>query len=185
MNILNKILKYIEILITYIIPLASFIVLFVLFIMQVFFRYVLKEPISWSNELITVMYVFLIFLGAAYTGKTHEHMVFPLVYEKASQKVQCILQIVGNTILTITFVLLIVPSIKKMIFYFNTTSTAMLHISYGFIILPISILIIFSIVYFIRDIVTYVIKLNSMKKTKNASDIDQHDESITTFNDLA
>ncbi len=102
MNLLNKILKYIEILITYIIPLASFIVLFILFIMQVFFRYVLKEPISWSSELITVMYVFLIFLGAAYTGKTHEHMVFPLVYEKASQKVQCILQIVGNTILTIT-----------------------------------------------------------------------------------
>ncbi len=173
MKVLSKILKLVEALITLMIPLASFVLLFILFVTQVFFRYVLKEPLSWSNELITVLYVFIVFFGSAYTAKSKDHMVFPLVHDKSTKKTQIILEIIGNVILTITFVLLIKPSIEKMIFYFNTASTPVLHISYGFIVLPIVILVILSIVYFIQEIIVNINKFTMLKQAGDAEGIEK------------
>ena len=72
---------------------GSFIVMTVLTCWQVFTRYVLENPSSWSEELVSYLFAWMALLGASLVVGERGHMNIPLLVEKVSlptRKVLCV-----------------------------------------------------------------------------------------------
>ena len=44
-------------------------------------RYILNNPVNWSNELATISFTWAVFLGAAAAWKSNKHIHLDLVYK--------------------------------------------------------------------------------------------------------
>ncbi len=65
----NLIAKLLEVLIT-----LSLMFVVVITFLQVFFRYLLNQPLTWSQEALMIAFVSSIFFGAALAIKNGEHL---------------------------------------------------------------------------------------------------------------
>ena len=70
---------------------ASFLVMVILTCWQVLTRYVLNNPSSWSEELVSYMFAWMSLLGASLVTAERGHMNIPIVVEKCSPGLQKIL----------------------------------------------------------------------------------------------
>ena len=61
---------------------VSFIIMVVLTVWQVVTRYVLNNPSSWTEELVSYMFAWMALLGTALVSGDREHMNIPLLTEK-------------------------------------------------------------------------------------------------------
>ena len=59
---------------------ALFAVMFGAFIVQVVSRYVFDDPVSWSLEVCSITYVWIVFLASATILKPREHITFDMLY---------------------------------------------------------------------------------------------------------
>lgn len=133
------------------VPIAAFIVMFVTFILQVFFRYAVKHPLTWTQEVIVVAFVWLVMFGACYTMRRTSHVKFTLVYDKLNPRRAALSRMIGNLIIVLTFLTLIVPSYKYSLFlHFQMTGT--LRISYTYIFMPFVYLVCAVVGYMVPEI---------------------------------
>ena len=77
---------------------VSFIAMVVLTCWQVFTRYVLQNPSSWSEELVSYMFAWASLLGASLITGERGHMNIPVLVERFSPAVQKALAIFGELI---------------------------------------------------------------------------------------
>lgn len=77
---------------------VSFIAMVVLTCWQVFTRYVLKNPSSWSEELVSYLFAWASLLGASLVTGERGHMNIPIVLEKFSPALQKLLNIFGELV---------------------------------------------------------------------------------------
>jgi C4-dicarboxylate transporter, DctQ subunit len=54
--------------------------MFVAFLLQVIFRYLLRWPTGWSNELTVVLWIWVVLFGAAFVVREEEEIRFDLIY---------------------------------------------------------------------------------------------------------
>src|SRR5690625_5658922 len=94
--------RLLEIIIT--LCLASVVVITFL---QVFFRYVLKYPLTWSQEALMISFVYSILFGAALAVKNDEHLKVDL-FENISVIVRKILNVVQYLVMLILIISLII-----------------------------------------------------------------------------
>jgi len=134
------------------IPAVAFLTMFVAFIFQVFSRYVINMPLTWTQDLIVVGFVWTVLFGACYTLRAHRHVKFTMVYDKLKPRPAALSRLVGNLIIVITFLLLIVPS-WKYAFFLHFQKTAVLRINYTYIFLPFVYLLFSVIGYTIVEII--------------------------------
>lgn len=97
--LIDRIDHYITKLLEFIITICLTITVVVTFL-QVFFRFVLKLPLSWSQEVVMIGFVYSVLFGAALAFKRSEHLTVDL-FEEASESVQNILNIFSFTIVLI------------------------------------------------------------------------------------
>ena len=55
-------------------------VMFVAFIVQIVFRYLLNLPIGWTYELSVIIWIWLVLWGAAFVVREDEEIRFDLIY---------------------------------------------------------------------------------------------------------
>ena len=77
---------------------GSFLVMVALTCWQVFTRYVLGSPSSWSEELVSYMFAWMSLLGASIVTSERGHMNIPIIVEKFSASVQKALLCFGELI---------------------------------------------------------------------------------------
>ena len=94
------------------IPAILFLILFVCFLLGIVFRYILKDPRSWTFELSTICYLAVGVLSWGIAHRTDDNVVFDMLYNKLRPKTQCILRIITNVLIAVTAALLIMPSIE-------------------------------------------------------------------------
>ena len=128
-------------------PVATFLIMFFTFILQVFFRYVVNHPLTWTQEIIVVAFVWTVLLGACYTMRRHAHVKFTLVYDRLNPKMAAIFRMVGNLLIVGTFTALVFPSIKYSQFV-GFQKTAVFRISYTYVFIP--------FVYFVVSTIGYI-----------------------------
>jgi len=92
------------------IPAVAFVVLFVVFVFQVFMRYVVKQPQAWTTEVEQTCFLWLVMLGACYAQRVKGHVTFTLVYDNLGIKGKAITAMLGNILITFTFLITILPS---------------------------------------------------------------------------
>lgn len=134
------------------IPIIAFLLMFCSFILGVFFRYILNNPLTWTQDVIVVSFCWLVVLGASYTMRNKKHVKFTLLYESCSPKVAALLRLIGNLIIVITFAVIIVPSYNYCSFVaFQKTPT--LRISYYWVFFPFLYFLISTIIYTIPELI--------------------------------
>ena len=89
-NILNKILNALAGI--------SFIAMVVLTCWQVFTRYVLQNPSSWSEELVSYLFAWASLLGASLVTGERGHMNIPIIVERMGKGAQKVFAIFGELI---------------------------------------------------------------------------------------
>ena len=77
---------------------VSFIAMVVLTCWQVFTRYVLQNPSSWSEELVSYLFAWASLLGASLVTGERGHMSIPILVEKMQPSMQKALGILGELV---------------------------------------------------------------------------------------
>lgn len=91
-----------------------FTAIFILGLMQVFWRWVLNDPLAWSEEAIRLIYVWICYLGWIIAERSNGHIKITALISKAPLNFQKWMQLF-NHLLTIVFsVLMVVYGIRMM-----------------------------------------------------------------------
>lgn len=77
---------------------VSFVAMVVLTCWQVFTRYILKNPSSWSEELVSYLFAWMALLGASVVTGERGHMNIPVVVEKMGAGAQKFFNIFAEVI---------------------------------------------------------------------------------------
>jgi TRAP-type C4-dicarboxylate transport system permease small subunit len=76
-----------------------FLMLFIVFIIQITARFGLNQPLPWTDEAAVILYVWVILWAAAVVVPEHEHVVFDLFWNSVGQRTRQVMQIVGNLLI--------------------------------------------------------------------------------------
>lgn len=90
--------------------------MFVTFLLQVFFRYVLNRPLGWTDELSLVLYPWAVFWAGAFIVGLREHVTFDLVYQGVAPPVRRLLAAIGALILVGLFVAALPATVDFVLF---------------------------------------------------------------------
>lgn len=93
------------------IPSITFLAMFVVMLVQIFFRYFLV-PLTWPLEFSLFGYIWTILFSVGYGLRDDSHINFSLVYDKATPKGQRIMRIIGDTLVVVSFCIALYPSYK-------------------------------------------------------------------------
>lgn len=145
---MKKVLLFLRDVMEVYIPILSFAMLFCSFILQVFFRYVMRNPLTWTQDLIVLGFCWSVILGACYTMRKKGHVQFTMLYEMYSPKVAAWARLIGNLLIIVSFAFMLIPSFKYA-FFVSFQKTPTLRVSYVWIFLPFS--------YFLLSIIGYSI----------------------------
>jgi TRAP-type C4-dicarboxylate transport system permease small subunit len=109
---------------------------------QVFSRYVLADPSSFTDELAGFLLIWVGLLGAAYVAGKNEHLAIDLLLQKTKGAKKRRLQIFINAIVGVFALFVMVVGGSWLVytrFYLGVTSAALaLPLGYVYIIVPIS-----------------------------------------------
>ncbi|WP_340113015.1 TRAP transporter small permease [Maribellus mangrovi] len=146
MTLRQRIDKVIEIVL---VAIMSILVIDVLW--QVFSRYVLAAPSSFTDELAGFLLIWVGLLGAAYVAGKNEHLAIDLMLQKMKGAKRRRLQIIINTIVGVFALFVMVVGGTWLVytrFYLGVKSAALaLPLGYVYLILPISgILVIYYVI---------------------------------------
>ena len=95
-------------------------------------RYILNNPVAWSNEVATISFTWTVFLGAAAAWKHNKHIHIDLAYNIMPAFLKKISDIVRNIILSIFFIFVLYLAIKFTITAYNKP-TAILRIPFSYV----------------------------------------------------
>jgi TRAP-type C4-dicarboxylate transport system permease small subunit len=125
---------------------------------QVFSRYILNSPSSFTDELAGYLLIWVSLLGAAYVVGKKEHLAIDLLLQKSPPARKRVLEIIIRAlILAFALTVLVIGGTWLVYtrFYLGVTSAALqLPLGYVYIALPLSgLIIIFYTVHHIIDII--------------------------------
>ena len=136
-----------------IIPIIAFIVLFVVFVFQVFMRYVVKSPQAWTGEVEQSCFLWLVLLGACYAQRIKGHVTFTLVYDNLGIKGKAITAMLGNILIAFSFLVSLIPSFNYIIGLLERAQlTSLLKWPKTYVFFPYVIFLVFILAYSLLDI---------------------------------
>lgn len=130
---------------------AVFALLFLVFVVQVAMRFLFNKPLAWSDELIVVLYILMVFWSAATLLKEKEHVMLDLVYAALPPGGQRIFGLIGAG-LTAGLLLVLLPEAFDYVRFMHREKTPVLDIPFSYVFAP--------FVFFVAVIgVQYLVKL--------------------------
>jgi TRAP-type C4-dicarboxylate transport system permease small subunit len=118
-------------------PITVFIAMFIVFLINIFTRYVLRDPQNWTFEFSTNAFVIVGLLGASAAYRLEDHVVFDLVYTKRKPRGQALMRMISY-VLVIAFLMVALPSTLRSLWN-NRAVTSIMKIpdKYIFSVLPV------------------------------------------------
>ncbi len=83
---------------------VMFAAMFVTFLVQIFMRYVVGQPLSWTIEMCGILYVAIVFWGAAFMTTARDHITFSLISDAVAPPVRRAMGLVGAVVLIAAFI---------------------------------------------------------------------------------
>lgn len=80
-------------------------VMFIAFILQVVFRYVINLPLAWTDEVCNLVWLWGIFWGASLVMRNRDDIRFDMVYALLKPQVRRVLTIIASTALVVILAL--------------------------------------------------------------------------------
>ncbi|WP_221565779.1 TRAP transporter small permease [Alkalihalobacillus sp. TS-13] len=155
MSTLKKVAKFLRNLIEIYIPTTTLSIMLIAFIIQIYSRYILKDPITWTYEVTKITFIWTILLGSSYALRVSEHVEFGVIYDLFNERWKRFTRIIVNLLLIVLLGVLIIPVYDYLDFQSTQYSHVLripMNIAYApFLILIISILI-YSVVQIGKDL---------------------------------
>lgn len=107
-------------------------VMFLAFIAQVIFRYLLNLPTGWSSELTIIMWLWLVLWGAAFVLREDEEIRFDLIYGAVPRGARRVMAAVSSLAL-IALYLLSLPSVVDYVTFMKVQKTSYLDIRFDYL----------------------------------------------------
>lgn len=132
---------------------VSFLAMVALTCWQVFTRYVLKNPSSWSEEMVSYLFAWMSLLGASIVVGERGHMNIPILVERMGRKARKFFAIFGEVIACVFAGVILVYGGLQITNLAMGQMTSSLGIAVGvfYVVLPLSGVI--NIIYTILNIV--------------------------------
>src|SRR3569623_2514421 len=73
------------------------------FILQIIFRYVLNDPLGWSEELIITTWLWTVLWGAAFTLRETEEIRFDIIYSQISERTRRVFTVITALALVLMY----------------------------------------------------------------------------------
>jgi len=126
--------------------------MFFIFLLQIFFRYVIRQPLSWTMEAVSILFVWITLFGSCYAFRSDQHIRFSLFYDKMPKKWGELSSFLGNAIVAVLMILSFVPTVK-FIHFMKIQSSSVMHISMEIIYWPYLFFLVVSVIYTIHEMV--------------------------------
>ena len=146
----KKLLEFIRNFVEVYIPVLSFVIMFVVFVIQIAARYVFNNPLPWAYEITVTCYLWTVVLSACYAERSRSHATFTLVYDALGIKAKAVCAFLGNLIIAVAFAVSIVPSIK-FVSFMKMQETSVFHIGLNIVYAPYILFLIFILIYTLSD----------------------------------
>ncbi len=106
---------------------AMLAVMFVAFMIQIAFRYLLNLPIGWTHEISVVMWIWLVLFGAAFVIREREEIRFDLIYGAVGERGRRLMGLVSAVALAALFVISL-PAVFDYVTFMKVERTAYMKI---------------------------------------------------------
>ena len=83
----------------------AFAAMFLLFLAGVFTRYVLNSPLVWSDELIMILFLWMVFLTEAFVITEREQVTFDGIYELVGERWRRVILATGALLIAVMFLI--------------------------------------------------------------------------------
>jgi TRAP-type C4-dicarboxylate transport system permease small subunit len=137
-RIIDKILDVFQLYI----PAITFIVLFIVFVVQIISRYIFNTPLTWAYELTQAAFIWTTLLAASYMHRKWKHIEFAMIYDKLSSKGKSVFSFIGNSIIALACALSFFPTLSYICFI-HTDKSPLLRIPFSYIMGPILLFLLF------------------------------------------
>ena len=112
-----------------------FLTRFIVFVIQVTARFGLNKPLTWTDELAVILYVWIILWAAAFVVPDREHVAFDLLWNAASHRIRQIMQIAGNLMIG-GLALCAISATWDYVYFMKRESTPVLGLPFMWVFLP-------------------------------------------------
>ena len=135
-------------LITYF-PQVMLLLIFITVSLQVFFRYVLKSPIRWTEEIAVLFFIWFTFTGAALCTRDSKHLQLEYFVEKMPYSVKRYFKILHKLLILLVLVFIIISGVLMVReFYSYKMPASGLSRFFYYSALPIGAIVMFFITIF-------------------------------------
>lgn len=150
MNVLKQLLKkaviWLRDCVEIYIPVLAFVGLFGVFIMQIFFRYVVRDPKPWSMEVTSMCYVWVVLLGACYAQRKKSHVTFTLIYDVLPVKLKSLTAFLGNLIIFAAIIASVSPT-WNYIKFMKIQKSSVLKVGLNYVFAPYMVFLVLMLMY--------------------------------------
>ena len=84
--------------------------MFLTFVLQIFSRYVMNQPIGWTLEVCLTLWLWLVFWGNAFVVRHKEHVAFDVLYNAVQTRTRRIFALLGSAAIVIGLALSLFPT---------------------------------------------------------------------------
>jgi TRAP-type C4-dicarboxylate transport system permease small subunit len=130
----------------------SYGILFVTFIFQVILRFVFNKPLTWSDELIVILYVFSMFWAGAFLLKEKEHVMLDLIYEHLPAQGKRVFCIAYSLVIGGLF-LWAVPASYSYVRFMMRENTPVLEVPFGIVFGVFVLFLLFVGIAYVRKLI--------------------------------
>ncbi|MCB1501448.1 MAG: TRAP transporter small permease [Bauldia sp.] len=93
--------------------------LFGVVMVQIFYRYVLNHPLSWTQEIAAILYVWIVCVGSATIVTEREHVSFSLLYAIVRPPLRRAFAIIGTGFVMLVLLVTLPANIDYILFTFR------------------------------------------------------------------
>ena len=138
--------------------------IFLSFILQIFSRYVIRQPLGWTLEACLLSWLWLIFWSTAFTLKEEDHVRFTILSDHVRPAIQKIFVVI-SAICIITAMSVSLPATIDFVTFMSIEKTSLLNLRFDYVF---SIYLIFSTAIISRYLwrLLYLLRGQDRERTK-------------------
>ena len=123
-------------------------IMFISFLLQIAFRYLLNRPLGWTDEVTVLCWVWLVLWGAAFILSDRDEIRFNIVYGLVSERTRRTFTVISSLALVVLFVVSL-PASWNYVLFMKREKSAYLGMRFDYLY---SIYVIFSVACIVKHV---------------------------------
>ncbi|WP_100958937.1 TRAP transporter small permease subunit [Bosea sp. FBZP-16] len=106
--------------------------MFLVFLVQIVFRYLLNFPIGWTHEISVILWLWLVLFGAGFVLRESEEIRFDIIYGAVGPGPRRVMALITATALVVLYVISL-PAMADYVSFMKVERTAYLKIPFNWV----------------------------------------------------